>query len=59
MSWGYWGIVGGLLAMVGTLFVCIDILYPRGKGTSQTTADRVDNSSSAGTQAATDYRRAA
>lgn len=27
MSGVYWGIVTGLLAMVVTLFVCIDILY--------------------------------
>jgi hypothetical protein len=27
MSWGYWGIVGGLLSMVIVLFVCMEILY--------------------------------
>jgi uncharacterized membrane protein len=27
MSWGYWGIVGGLLSMVLALFVCMEILY--------------------------------
>lgn len=59
MSWGYWGIVGGLLAMVATLFVCIGILYPRGKGTLQTGAGGIDDSHAADTQAAAGYRRAA
>ncbi|HEX2055701.1 MAG TPA: hypothetical protein VHF07_04355 [Nitrospiraceae bacterium] len=27
MSWGYWGIVAGLLSMVMVLFVCMEILY--------------------------------
>ena len=27
MSWGYWGIVGGLLSMVIMLFACMEILY--------------------------------
>lgn len=27
MSWGYWGIVAGLLSMVTMLFVCMEILY--------------------------------
>lgn len=26
MSWGYWGIVGGLAAMVALFFVCLGIL---------------------------------
>lgn len=33
MSWGYWGIVGGLLSMIIVLFVCLEILYAHaGKG---------------------------
>jgi hypothetical protein len=28
MSWGYWGIVAGLMTMVGLFFVCMAILYP-------------------------------
>ncbi|HJR78019.1 MAG TPA: hypothetical protein VJ805_13645 [Nitrospiraceae bacterium] len=31
MSWGYWGIVAGLLTMVVTLFVCIEILYAQAR----------------------------
>jgi hypothetical protein len=26
MSWGYWGIVGALVAMLAVLFVCLEIL---------------------------------
>jgi hypothetical protein len=27
MSWGYWGIVTGLLVLLTVFFFCIDILY--------------------------------
>ena len=32
MSWVYWGIVGGLAAMVAIFFFCIDVLYSNAKG---------------------------
>lgn len=32
MSWVYWGIVGGLAAMVATFFFCVDVLYSNAKG---------------------------
>ena len=32
MSWGYWGIVAGLVAMVATVFVSFAILNPKTKG---------------------------
>jgi hypothetical protein len=36
MSWGYWGIVAGLLSMVMLLFVCMEILYAHArKGLSE------------------------
>lgn len=31
MSWGYWGIVAGLLVMLTLFFFCIDILYDTGQ----------------------------
>lgn len=31
MSWGYWGIVGGLLSMVMVLFVCMEIVYAQAR----------------------------
>lgn len=27
MSWGYWGIVTGLLVLLALFFVCVEILY--------------------------------
>jgi len=27
MSWGYWGIVAGLLALLTVLFFCLDLFY--------------------------------
>jgi hypothetical protein len=27
MSWGYWGIVSGLLVLLTVFFFCIDLLY--------------------------------
>ncbi|CAI4033558.1 MAG TPA: hypothetical protein VLA99_01445 [Nitrospiraceae bacterium] len=39
MSWGYWGIVAGLLTMVGLFFVCMAILYPAEKESSRLSSD--------------------
>jgi len=39
MSWGYWGIVGGLAVMLATFFLCLEILRPiwskTGKGAAE------------------------
>jgi hypothetical protein len=59
MSWGYWGIVGGLVAMVATLFVCIDLVYPKTKGASPAPAGRIDKTNEADMPAAAGHRRAA
>ena len=31
MSWGYWGIVAGLLSMVAAFFVCMEIVYAQAR----------------------------
>lgn len=31
MTWGYWGIVAGLLLLVGVFFICMEIVYARAK----------------------------
>lgn len=31
MSWGYWGIVAGLLSMVAVFFVCMEIIYAQAR----------------------------
>ncbi|MGE3154249.1 MAG: hypothetical protein AB7G48_14510 [Nitrospiraceae bacterium] len=43
MSWGYWGIVAGLMTMVGLFFVCMAILY-RGKSESSDLSIDLSNS---------------
>lgn len=39
MSWGYWGILAGLAAMVATFFVCVRILSPGEKITDEGLSD--------------------
>jgi hypothetical protein len=36
MSWGYWGIVGGLLVLLTVFFLCMDLLYRDEKKTMHT-----------------------
>jgi hypothetical protein len=31
MSWGYWGTVTGLVVLVATFFVCLELVYSRPK----------------------------
>lgn len=31
MTWGYWGIVAGLLVLLGVFFACMEILYARAR----------------------------
>lgn len=31
MTWGYWGIVSGLLILLGIFFACMEILYVRAR----------------------------
>lgn len=45
--------------MVATLFVCIDILYPKTKGLPPAPTGRVDEPKQAVTQAAAGHRQAA
>jgi hypothetical protein len=59
MSGVYWGIVGGLVAMVGILFVCLGLVYSKTTGSSNTTGERIDEPSEAATQALAGNRRAA
>jgi hypothetical protein len=34
MSWGYWGIVAGILALLTVFFFCMDLFYRNEKKTS-------------------------
>jgi hypothetical protein len=31
MAWGYWGVVSGLLILLGVFFACMEILYARAR----------------------------
>lgn len=59
MSGVYWGIVAGLLAMVATLFVCIDIAYSAGSGSPKTSSGSVEGAAHAGTHTKASPRQAA
>ncbi|MCC2642502.1 MAG: hypothetical protein K0S45_2915 [Nitrospira sp.] len=59
MSGIYWAIVAGLLGMVATLFVCVDILYSKSNGSLKTTSEQIGDPSEAGAQASARPRQAA
>ncbi|MBS0180033.1 MAG: hypothetical protein JSR20_14860 [Nitrospira sp.] len=59
MSGVYWGIVARLLAMVATLFVCIDIAYSAGSGSPKTSSGSVEGAAQAGTHTKASPRQAA
>jgi hypothetical protein len=56
MSWGYWGIVAGLAAMLTVLFVCMEILYADAR---KSLTKLSDDAVSTGEQAPTIGRHAA
>ena len=55
MSGVYWGIVVGLVAMVATLFACLEVSYSKPEALD----DRMDEASEAGTQTSAGHRTAA
>jgi len=59
MSWGYWGIVLGLVAMVADFFVCLSLFYSNTKGSPKAQSGKIDEPREAVTQASTGRRRAA
>lgn len=59
MSGVYWGIVAGLLAMVATLLVCIDIAYSARSGSPKTSDGSVEGAKEAGTHTKSSSRQAA
>jgi hypothetical protein len=59
MSWVYWGIVIGFLAMVATVFECVGILYSNPKGSPKEPNGKIDESGEAVTHASSDHRHAA
>ena len=59
MSWGYWGIVAGLVAMVANFFVCFGLLDSNAKGSPKAPTGKIDEPREAVTDASADRRRAA
>ncbi len=59
MSWVYWGIVIGFVAMVATVFECVAILYSKPKESPKEPNGKIDAPREAVTHASTDHRRAA
>ncbi len=59
MSWVYWGIVVGLVAMVATFFVSIGLLHSNVKGAPKAPSGKIDERREAVTHASAGHRRAA
>ena len=59
MSWVYWGIVIGFLAMVATVFECVGILYSNPKRSPKEPNSKIDEPGEAVPHASSDHRHAA
>jgi hypothetical protein len=59
MSWVYWGIVLGLMAMVATLLFCIGCLSSIAKEAPPIPGDKLDEPTAAVAEDASGYRQAA
>jgi hypothetical protein len=59
MSGVYWGIVVGLVTMVATFFVCLDIVFSSAKGSPPGPNGKVDQPKTATPEASDSRRRAA
>lgn len=59
MSWGYWGIVVGLVAQVAVFFVCMNILYSSAKESPKAPSRMTDRAVEAVKQASVSHRQAA
>ncbi|MGH7232122.1 MAG: hypothetical protein ACREJU_12300 [Nitrospiraceae bacterium] len=57
MSWGYWGIVAGLLVLLTVFFFCIDLLYDSQR--KLTGAGKTDTGTGARADSASDTKHAA
>jgi hypothetical protein len=59
MSWGYWGIVVGLVVEVAVFFVCMTLLNPSEKGSPKTPSSVTDRPVEAVKHASVSHRQAA
>ncbi len=59
MSWGYWGIVGTLVTMVGMLLACLTLFSSKEKEPPPIRKDNIDVSRVTPRQSLDSHRRAA
>jgi hypothetical protein len=59
MSWGYWGIVVGLVVEVAVFFVCMTLLYPNAKESPKAPSSVTNRPVEAVNQASVSFRHAA
>ena len=59
MSWGYWGIVGGLVAMVGMLLACFTLFSSKEQEPPPDQKNNIDMPRMASRQAPDSHRQAA
>jgi hypothetical protein len=59
VSWVYWGIVTGLVALVAMLFVCVDVTYSNAKEGRHASAGAAGGPIDANKDPSTASRRAA
>lgn len=59
MSWGYWGILAGVVTLLGVLFVCMELLYAGARGAARGNGSGADESRGGSQTAASDAKHAA
>jgi hypothetical protein len=59
MSWGYWGIVVGLVVEVAVFFVCMELQNSNAKGSPKAPSRMTDRPVEAVEHASVSYRQAA
>lgn len=59
MSWVYWGIVTGLVVLVGMVLVCIDMAYSYANGSDRTLTQTAGGPADMNKQVSVASRRAA
>jgi hypothetical protein len=59
MSWGYWGIVTGLVILAGTLFICLELVNSSSKKSPDASLRLVDRPGETSKETPTSSRLAA
>lgn len=59
MSWGYWGILAGVVALLAILFVCMELLYAGARGPAKENGSGADESREGSQRAESNAKHAA